>query len=39
MPSGNNLGSWDGVLRDMRQKRKTALMTAMYKYSGRLTMR
>jgi hypothetical protein len=21
MPSGNNLGSWDGALRDMRQKR------------------
>ena len=27
------------LTRDMRQKRTTALMTAMYKYSGRLTMR
>jgi hypothetical protein len=27
------------LARDMRQKRTTAIMTAMYKYSGRLTLR
>ena len=34
MPSGNNLGPWDGALRDMRQMRISIRGAAMNNYAG-----
>jgi hypothetical protein len=37
MPSGNSLGSWDGALRDMRQKSAPGQGQKNAAISGRIT--
>jgi hypothetical protein len=38
MPSGNRLATWDGALRDMRQKRTFSPRVTMNKYTVQATI-